>query len=586
MIALQYPYAVAQADAQLKQRIADWWTHKPKSYLIIAASQPRNRDDFPPIPFVENDVLEMKKFFENTLHYHPLMDAITGPGANFTNVEAALESIHHGHNDKETIVVYFSGHGNYGAGPDAQQDVVLILNDGSEQHLADWVRWARGRRTDGTPSYNGDLIFILDACDSGNGVWRTALTPPELELPTIILASSTVGQRSLQRLDANMSAFSSVVRKAIVEDWDAADQDNDGFIEYRELKDYATIALSKLEQDKKITATMHPEGNTDKHLFIQYDIAKDTSRGTFDHWQLVAEKIIPEALSGSATTLNARADTLVSPTVPGEAKTLAALIPENSDLSDTGRGYKALALGKFNEALTHFRAARAAHLNSPYDVAVAELGVARTKLFAGDYKNASAFYESARAYYGDAKADLLAEAGVNAALSGDTGRADAYLASAYSVESDRLRSGGNRALRASRSLIQANALRALQSQTVVASMSKKLTPTKESSQEIDHMLQASVSLSSTLEKSQSKDAQRTAALAFANAAEIQKESGKSKPALELYKHAETLFDKVDDKSPEYASMLNTYAETLKESNKADLALQKSNKAVQIQSQTK
>jgi len=47
--------------------------------------------------------------------------------------------------------------------------------------------------------------------------------------------------------------------------------------------------------------------------------------------------------------------------------------------------------------------------DSPYDIALANVAIARTRLFARDYKDAEPYYESARAYFGDDEPDVTFE---------------------------------------------------------------------------------------------------------------------------------------------------------------------------------
>src|SRR5258708_3151161 len=86
----------------------------------------------------------------------------------------------------------------------------VVLNDGSEMALSDGVRRAGGGPNTRDPSYTGQLIFILDACDSGNGIFETDLSVSELKtLPTILLTSSSANQKSRKLKNRNVSAFTS-----------------------------------------------------------------------------------------------------------------------------------------------------------------------------------------------------------------------------------------------------------------------------------------------------------------------------------------------------------------------------------------
>ena len=585
----QCAQATDQGDPVLAARISRYWSGKKKSYLIIAASNP-HRAQFPPLTFVDEDAKQMKVFFEN-LNYHPLQDPIIGDDASYDNIQTALDSIHHGHNENEVIVVYFSGHGRYGP---QDRDVLLVVN-GSEMHLSDWVRTARGGTAD-QPSYKGQLVFILDACDSGNGVWRTDLLPAELQLPTVIIASSTVDERSLQRLDSNVSAFSSVIRQAVTTDWAIADADGDGFLEYRELKQYASRALHDLYTTHKLMAQMHPEGNTDGPFYLHYDGSKDQRPTSYEHYLFETEDYAPEVLSNKATVLSAREDSLVPPTIPGSLSSMAAKIPDDVPLPDLALGYKALAKGQFTQALDYFRRSKASNASSSYKVAAADLGIARTKLFAGDYKNAFVSYDLARLYFGNDSATILAECGVTAALSGDLDTGAVYLNYANYIASKVSEPSGVgativkavylpfRALvgvsaRQSTDVGKAESLRILQSLAVVAARQNNNVAKSQ-------LFDQSVSLSSTLAKSQSPENQRIAALGFANAAELRTETGPGnfKAALSLYERADTLFEKLGDTSLEYASMLQGYAQALDNSNKPILAAAKRLKATkQIES---
>jgi hypothetical protein len=584
-------YAPAQAEPAIAQRISQYWSQKTKRYLIISASNP-NRADFPPIPFVDEDAKQMKAFLE-ALNYHPLQDPLAGAEVNSANVESALDSIHQGHSEKEVILVYFSGHGIFGP---EDQDVLLVLNDGSKMHFTDWVRMARGGSRPDQPSYRGQLVFILDACDSGNAVWRTALTPAELQLPTIIMASSTVDQKSLQVLDSNVSAYSSVLRQAITTDWDAADDNKDGFLEYRELKQYSARALRSLYLKHKIPNEMHPEGNTDLPLFIHYDPAKDKSPDSNEHFIVEGEELIPDSVSDVATVVSVREGVAVPPSVPADLTAVAAGIPNRADLPDLVLGYKALAEKRFGNAVAHFQNSKRSHQGSPSDLAAADLGIARAKMFAGEFSNASVYYESARAYYGNESAGVLAEAGVNSALAGDLGRGGAYLTYAnwtldkhyespkagspvLGVLSFPFRLVTRTAPRQAPEADSPDSLRISQSLALVlAKGTDKLAADKEA--------QRSISISTALSKSEVPGNRRAAALALANIAEVKKDSGDDKSALPLYRRADELFQSIGDTSLEYVTMLSSYVKALKDSNKPGLAAATAIKSEQVQSQTK
>jgi hypothetical protein len=560
-----------------KEIISNWWAKKPKWYLIITASNP-HWNLYEPISWVDKDGDNVKRILES-FRYRPLHDPLVGDDASTSKVGDAIESIHNGHGKNDIIVVYFSGHGHRGP---QDTDLHLILNSTSDMLLSDWVRAARGGTAD-NPSYQGELVFIVDACDSGNGVWRTSLTLRDFQLPIAVLASSSVDQLSRKLKDKDASAFTSVFERGTTTDWSGADDNNDGFLEYRELRQFEENELAKLATAKKIDVAMHPEGYTDQPLFIFYDKTKDHNLQSSMHKRLITEHIIPDYVSTAVTQLNVRNGSLLAPTLPPEMRVLASSVEDSGDLPPLAQGYKALAEGRFGEAKDLFTRAKSAarDIQSPYAMASANVALARAEVLSGSSARASYYYAAGGAYLNVSGSELVAETGANLVRSGDIQRGIDLLSFAYRTGSTALDP---------QEVLGLDPLVVTQSLAIAFAIGGRGADAKEPlAASIEHSQSAlaeSVSASGKLSKSKSVFDVRVAALTYANAAAINDLDGDQKTALHLYKQSAALFDQIQDDTNEYATMLGSYSEALSNANKPALANTVLQKADAIKSEIK
>jgi len=559
----------------IQDRISAYWKAKRKWYLIITASKPVNRPEFPAIDWVDKDGSDMKKVFDK-LGYLPLRDPLKGSDVTTGNVIAALDAVN-GILANQTVIVYFSGHGVHGAG---NTDLHLILNDGSEMTLTDWVHEARGGKDYRDPAFKGELIFIIDACDSGNGIFKTGLTAEEWQFPTIMLTSSTVDEKSRKRNDMDASAFSSTLENAASSDWNRADENHDGFLDYLELKHFAQRELDTLYTNHTISARMKPEGVTDQPLFIAYDQTQDSYVDSYDHWLLLSEGVLPEEISSAASIVNIRNGALVPPTIPEGLKSIASLIPDNGYVSALGRGYKALAEGRYDAAGQHFRTARSDQQASTLSIAAANAGLARLYFFQSDFKKASLYYLTAAKYYGGDNKQLLGEIGVSAALGGDLLAANQYLSFASNLgeQSDEpsalvgtlkapLHVLGFQKHKVNYSAAYEDASYAAvgQSAGVIAALSGD-------SDKAQSQFKRTTTISDKVARDGYAPDLRKSALVYANGAEIdQFLNTDDSRVLEYYAKAAQLFEQAGDRSSEYVSMLLNYGKALQHANKNQMA---------------
>ena len=148
--------------------------------------------------------------------------------------------------DEDTVVIFFSGHGSIGPGPDGRLHYYLVPHDGRIDKLA-----ATGLQDDALEEAIGQLparqiVVILDACYSGGavgvirprGVTNTAAGAAPSPRPFIeasagrvVLSASRPDQTALED-DQRGGIFTSFLLEGL---GGAADTNNDGFIDVLEL---------------------------------------------------------------------------------------------------------------------------------------------------------------------------------------------------------------------------------------------------------------------------------------------------------------------------------------------------------------
>jgi len=108
--------------------------------------------------------------------------------------------------------------------------------------------------------------------------------------------------------------------------------------------------------------------------------------------------------------------------------------------------------------------------------------------------------------------------------------------------------------------------------TLSSSDTKDVSASTVAKSEVDQLLKQSVSFSSVLAKSQLPESQRASRRSVSECCRNKKDTdGTAKPHFRFMQRADSLFEKLDDKSPEYSTMLSQYSQTLNESNKPDIA---------------
>ncbi|MCI0625489.1 MAG: caspase family protein [Acidobacteria bacterium] len=229
-----------------------FWNNLSKFFLIVAA------DKYLPgsqLPFAKVDADSVANKLTD-FHYQKI-DILTGERATRDNFITALKSIKSVASDS-LVVIYYSGHGvTDSAGKNVFLQMygqpVIDANYGvTLSEVVDTVRQG---------GYEGQLAIFIDACFSGQGVLSSALTLKDVGKNTTILTSCSETQESYAvELPGKkqMSAFTYLLLKALAEDWDVADKDNDGIMEYAELKAYVAGKLEIMSKSEEISGPMLP----------------------------------------------------------------------------------------------------------------------------------------------------------------------------------------------------------------------------------------------------------------------------------------------------------------------------------------
>ena len=549
--------APAQQADPLGEAVANYWTKLPKLYLVITAASPTSHR-FQPIAWVDKDGTAFAAVL-NGLGYKPLplpsplKNPLQGESVNSDNVPDALKAIN-SLPANSIVIVYFSGHGEPGAqGADWQ----MVLNDGNQVPFTQLYRLARGGHQ-GSAAYQGQLVFLIDACNSGTAL-SSDLRESELrQFATDILTSSGSTELSRKLKNSDESAFTHVVRLGATTNWADVDENQDGFLDYSELERWSEVELSRLFTQKEVDAKMHPLSMTDLPDFLAYDKSKDQRPHSVRRRRLIAEGAISDLLHDSALQVSYRGGTLQPPRVPTEAKRLASLISESTDLPPLSQGYMALAEGKSKDAERFF--SEVVKVDSvPADRSAAEVALARTELFSGNFQGSLDHYR---------RANLISPSPETSEMAIGTLLAGGPIKS-MDIATDELARNFFEALKKPDKVTFLDPAFAMLSSTLLVAYTKQ-----NDSKGASAVFKKGKAASDQLEKSDSPDSRRAAALFYANAGELFAQKGDDMQAAKYFRKSEGIYSVLSEPNPAYSTMLLNYGDLLQKQNKDDQAEQK------------
>jgi len=344
------------------------WNSRVKFFLVVSATKtavPAANLDFARVnaDFVAGKLQERG--------YQQLSDPLTGERATRDNFVDALHKINQVP-DNGLVVVYYTGHG---VKSDDDRELWLQLfgehlGSGFGLSVSDLISEARGA------SYSGDLIIIIDSCFSGHGT-LSALTGRQLDKTIIVTSSNEIQTSRILTFEdgSQASAFTFYLTEALTSNWDNADFDRDGILEYGELLTYMGLRLNCAKIQKKIDGPMTPKPFVfSDERFFAYDATKVRNwnsplRQLLAIQQLLAElkNLDGETLqtetvsSGSTSSASAASSGGVTAAlvtslatqphpVSKRALTLASLIQKNTE-DPYAQGLKLIAEGRASEAI-------------------------------------------------------------------------------------------------------------------------------------------------------------------------------------------------------------------------------------------
>jgi len=427
-----------EADGPFQYR-----SRRKKYFLVIAV----NQTDVPKtdLPFAKVDGQRVLKALTG-LGYQPMDPAhpmLTGQVATQTAIVASIKKAR-SRNEEATLLVYYTGHGAVGA-----KDLWLQtagqeeVGEGQGVEVSDLIRLIRFTASQKGPekAFEGELVLILDACYSGQGIVSQGLTLGELGKHTTILTSSSDIQESLSLNHPDlpkMSAFTHTLLQGMGPEWGMADDDGDGILRWEELAIYAEGQLRSLKKAGAITHAMEPwmVSNYRKGL-LAYQ--RDQVRVWNSSYRAIlttdeANKILAAHLQQLEATPE---DKLA---LPQEAQLLAQTLepaPEDS----YAQAVKATAEGRLENARALFAKAeaqsqeRATHADAVIQRETEKQGQiylasARMEMYAGRFTEAFGQYQRAATISPPTTPELLNELGVAGLRAGKYAEALPYLTEA------------------------------------------------------------------------------------------------------------------------------------------------------------
>ncbi|MBX3308065.1 MAG: tetratricopeptide repeat protein [Nitrospira sp.] len=405
------------------------WSRRKKYFLVIAV----NQTDVPKteLPFAKVDGQRVVKTL-TSLGYKPLdpdHSLLTGKEATASAIMASLDEARK-KEEEATLVIYYTGHGAVGP-----KDLWLQtagqkkVGDGQGLKVSDLV--VQVRQTAAGKGFEGELVLILDACYSGQGIVSQGLTMGELGKHTTIFTSSSDIQESFSLNHPNlpkMSAFTHTLLQGAGSDWAMADGDGDGILRWEELATYAESQLQALKKSGAIAHPMEPwmVTNYRKGLLAyrrdQVRVWKSPYRTS-----LTTDEVNTKLAAHLQQLEGSPRD---KPALPKEAQVLAKnLEPAPDDyyaqaVKATTEGQWETARTLFTKADTQAKAIKQRETEKQGQIAWDR---ARMERYAGRFTESFAQYQHAATLAPPTTAALLNEIGVAGILAGQYLQAERYL---------------------------------------------------------------------------------------------------------------------------------------------------------------
>ena len=403
-----------------KDDLFRYWSQRKKYFLVIAV----NQTDVPKteLPFAQVDGQRVVEAL-TVLGYQPVDPAhpiLTGKDASASAIMASLDEARK-KEEEATLVVYYTGHGAVGPKDLWLQTAGQVkVGDGQGIKVSDLVVQVRQRAAG--KAFEGELVLILDACYSGQGILSQGLNLGDAGKRTTILTSSTDIQESFSLNHDNlpkMSAFTYTLLQGAGPDWSEADSDHDGVLRWDELKLYAINQLLGFKKGGALAQPMKPDmfsNYSEGFLAYRRDQVRvwRSSLRTFFLAQETNEKIAADLQSAGTNSQN-------TPAVPKEAQLLAEhLEPDPEDYYT--QGIKATTENQFEKARTLFVKATTQSQGRATQSDVAKpqetkkqgqihLARARMETYAGQFTNAFSEYQQAAKISPPITPELLDEMG-------------------------------------------------------------------------------------------------------------------------------------------------------------------------------
>lgn len=397
----------------------DAWESKRKYFIVVAASKTANADT--DLSFAKVDGTNVSQTLRKLgyIQIASLPDKL----ATQNNVVASLKKIGE-LPDNSLVVVYYSGHG---VTDPKGKDVWLqlygqdTLSYGLGLSLSNLIDLARGK------DYKGELAVIIDACYSGQGALSSALTLKDLGVNTTILTSSSELQESYP-IDVDkttMSAFTHFLLEGFTSDWDTADDNHDGIMQYEELRLYIKNKLIDLYRKGLIDGQMTPYiVSQQAEMIAAYDPVKVKNPKT-----LLREALsLSRALKNNPVGALQSNKTLSLPVPSPRAREIAKLIPNNADKYLLA--LKAIAEGRSNDAR---KLLEVAEKDKNADLAAIYQARAETEMYDGNIPDGIKWLEKALQVSPAENAELLEEAAMAMFIASDISRAEELMNKAYSI---------------------------------------------------------------------------------------------------------------------------------------------------------
>ena len=424
------------------------WQEKNKYFLVVAANETGVKGT--ELPFAAVDGRKVSEGLEN-LGYTQLATLI-GKEASLQSFRKWLKEIQTLPEDS-TVIVYYSGHGATAPENDPDKDVWLQLYGqealGAQEGMSatEIIKRARGK------TFEGDLVLIMDACFSGQAIMSRALSLDLLGAKTVLFTSSSETQEAysvdIPLGENQMSAFTYSLLQALGPEWSGADENEDGILQFGEVRKFATVKLAKFKKDTRLNKDMNPSllWAEREDLFLAYRRDKVRRWNTTDR-QLLNLIALEDALTP---------DDSKRPQLPSQSHNYAKGITIASEASEGlhalyALGLQTLAQGQLGKARSSFleaeekeeqRLGGAAQENREHILAKERLGkiylaLGRLETYAGDFLAAAKWYEKYASLYPSRDPRVLNEIGHAFSRGGLVDKAASFIKQAFSLSEQAL----------------------------------------------------------------------------------------------------------------------------------------------------